>query len=233
MKVNNQEQLQLKLLGYFTINSTLSGCLIVDWLYSVESLDYPSGDEEYPQLILPKEFDWYPCVPQKYNELGYLTIGVNPSVELGLELRGLEFVDIPVYALGKGERHQSIFIEIHQWVETLEIEEGEEEQYINPQIEETNWQETTQALSRKFFGYTTAIGGGILICDMDFVRMCQNYHDNINAQIIVPVIDSVKGFRAGVVADIPEDLRDREFPVYGEYEGDTLKRITIEIANLN
>jgi hypothetical protein len=35
------------------------------------------------------------------------------------------------------------------------------------------------------------------------------------------------------MAHIPEKLCNTEFPVYGEYEGDLLKRITIEIANRN
>ena len=236
MKQESKEQLTQKLIGYLTLNTISAGCLIVDWLYCVESLYYLTGDEENRQLIIPKEFGWSPSVPDKYNELGYLRVGVNPSVELGLyssEEQAPEFVDIPVYALGKGDWHKSIFIEINQWVETLEIEEGEEEQYLNSQREGSNWQEITEQLSRKLFGYTTAIGGGILICDMDFVRMCRNYHDHMSDQIIVPTIDSVKGYRAGVMVYIPEELQDREFPVYGEYEGDLLKRIAIEIADNN
>ena len=42
---------------------------------------------------------------------------------------------------------------------------------------------------------------------------------------------NVPGFHGAVIINIPEDLRDREFSVFGEYERNALKRIIIEIAD--
>ena len=66
---------------------------------------------------------------------------------------------------------------------------------------------------------------------MEYVGLCRSHYHYKSHQIIVPADET--GFRAGVVAHIPEELQDREFPVYGEYQGDRLKRITIEIADNN
>jgi len=91
-----------------------------------------------------------------------------------------------------------------------------------------------QSLRRHLLGYVSAIGGGVLFCDSTFVRMCREYDCGIEDQITVPADgEASPGFRVGVNAYIPKELRNREFPVYGEYEGDLLKRITIEIVNAN
>ncbi|HBE17188.1 MAG TPA: hypothetical protein DEG17_23080 [Cyanobacteria bacterium UBA11149] len=69
-------------------------------------------------------------------------------------------------------------------------------------------------------GYVTATGQAILICDTDMIQMCENYIDYNSSQITVPPDGEIIGFRVGVIADIKSEADDREYPVYGEYEGD-------------
>ena len=52
MKVESQEQLNHKLIGYFMFDGIGSSCLIADWSYALESLDY-CGDDESPQSLIP------------------------------------------------------------------------------------------------------------------------------------------------------------------------------------
>jgi hypothetical protein len=241
MKQESKNQVTRKLLGYFMIEDCSGGCLIVDWLYSVESLDYFSGDREHPQLSIPIDEADVPSMFPRYHELEYIHVGVDPSFELiyysrqGQEIP--EFVDIPVYAIERGDYRTIISVEIEEWIPTLKILNEEQEEEHRKKIfepESYNLLVGKQPLRRHLFGYASATGGGILICDMDFVRLCREYHDCISDQVIVSADgEESPGFRAGVVAHIPEELQDREFPVYGEYEGDLLKRITIEIANNN
>ncbi|HAJ63382.1 MAG TPA: hypothetical protein DDW76_27730 [Cyanobacteria bacterium UBA11369] len=240
MERENQDLLTRKLLGYFMIEDCSGGCLIVDWLYSVESLHYPSGDEKQPQIIIPIGSELDPGFP-RYYQLGYIPAGVYPSFELRsygrLEQEITEYVDIPVYAIAKGDSHTIVSVEIEEWTPTLKIVNEEEYEEISTKKNAPELFEllaTKQPLRRHLFGYVSATGGGILICDSMFVKLCREYHDCIGNQITVPPDgEESPGFRAGVVAIIPEELRNREFPVYGEYEGDSLKRITIEIANAN
>jgi hypothetical protein len=66
---------------------------------------------------------------------------------------------------------------------------------------------------------------------MDMVKLCIDCAD-YDSQIT----DEMDGedpslLRTGVQVSLPID--DIENPVYGEYEGELLKRITLEIANAN
>ncbi|HBE20726.1 MAG TPA: hypothetical protein DEG17_10585 [Cyanobacteria bacterium UBA11149] len=236
MERESQQPLHRKLLGYFMVDSIYGACLIVDWRYCVESLDYPSGDEEYPQIIIPTDAESDPRVP-RYYELGYIPAGVYPSIDLRSDGRQeaeiTEYVDIPVYVISKGDFPTSIYVDIEGWIPRLEIVDEEPQPTV--QTEEFDWIETRNHLTRKLFGYVSATGGGILICNMDLVRLCRNYHNCLSDdnEIIAPPEGESPGFRTGVVAHIPEELQDREFPVYGEYEGDLLKRITVEIDRAN
>ena len=54
MKEESKDRVTRKLLGYFMVEDCSGGCLIVDWLYSVESLYYTSEDENRPQIIIPR-----------------------------------------------------------------------------------------------------------------------------------------------------------------------------------
>ncbi|HBE20730.1 MAG TPA: hypothetical protein DEG17_02775 [Cyanobacteria bacterium UBA11149] len=239
MKQQSKDPATRKLLGYFMVDGSSSGCLIVDWLYSKESLNYFSGDDNHPQIIIPTDADIDPGFP-RFHELGYISAGVYPSIELrdnDRQEQEIREYDIPVYAIATGDSHTIISVEIEEWIPTLKILDEAQEEEIKKKIFEPELcglLGTKQALRRHKFGYATATGGGILICDMDFVRMCREYHDCIGNQVIVSADgEESPGFRAGVIALIPEELQDREFPVYGEYEGDLLKRITIEIAENN
>ncbi len=240
MERTSEEQLTRKLLGYFMIEDCSGGCLIVDWLYSVESLYYPSGDENQPQIIIPIGSELDRGFP-RYNELGYIPVGVYPSFELrayGREGQKIpQYVDIPVYAIDTGDSQTIIYVEIEEWVPTLKILDEEQDEELRKKIFESelcDLLEGKKPRNRNLFGYVSATGGGILICDSMFVKICREYHDCIGNQITVPADgEESPGFRSGVMALIPEELQDREFPVYGEYEGELLKRITIEIANFN
>jgi hypothetical protein len=241
MESKTQQQLTRKLLGYFMVDGISSGCLIVDSLYSRESLYYPTGDEEYPQHSIPvDEADILPGLPRFY-ELGYIPVGVEPSFELSYHNRQEKeihkFVDIPVYAISQDDWLTSIAVEIEEWIPALKILDEEQYEEIIKKTYSPEFYDLMadkQSLRRHLFGYVTATGGVILICDTDFVRMCREYDNWIDDQITVSADgEASPGFRVGVNAHIPEELRNREFPVYGEYEGDLLKRITIEIVNAN
>lgn len=236
MEQKSKEPLNRKLIGYFMLEDCSGGCLIVDWLYSVESLYYPSGDEKQPQIIIPIGYELDPGFP-RYHELGYIPAGVYPSFDLRLEAKIPEFVDIPVYTISQGDLRTSIVVEIEEWIPALKILDEEQDEELRKKtfdIERWELLAEQQPFRRHLFGYVTATGGGILTCDSTFTRMCREYHDCIGNQITVPADgEESPGFRAGVIALIPEELRNREFPVYGEYEGDLLKRITIEIASTN
>ncbi len=240
MESEAKPQLTRKLLGYFMGDGTISSCLIVDCLYCRESLEYPFEDEEHAQVIIPvDEADIAPTLPRFY-ELGYIPTTVIPSFELSYDSRQEkeipEFVDIPVYAISQDDLRTSINIKIEEWIPSLKIldeEQYDELSYRTYAPEFYDLMVGKQSLHRHLFGYVAANGGAILICDPQFVRMCREY-DCGSEQIIVPADgEESPGFCVGVNAEIPEELLNREFPVYGEYEGDSLKRITIEIIHAN
>jgi hypothetical protein len=129
MKQESQYQLTRKLLGYFMIEDTSGGCLIVDPLYSVESLYYPSEDEKQPQIIIPIGAELDPKVP-RYYELGYIPVGVYASFDLTLEAEIPEFVDIPVYAISQDDLPTSIVVEIEEWIPALKILDEEQDEEL-------------------------------------------------------------------------------------------------------
>ena len=242
MESETKQPLTRKLIGYFMVETRIGGCIIVDPLYSRESLNYLSLNEEYPEIIIPvNEADIRPTAPRFY-DLGYIPVGVNPPFQLsdysGQEKEIPEYVDIPVYAISQGDLLTSIAVEIEEWIPSLKILDEEQDEAIRKKEHAPKFYDLMpgkQSLRRHLLGYVTATGGGIVICHIDFVRMCREFDYGIDEQLTVPEDgEDSPGFRVGVNAHISEEsLLNREFPVYGEYEGDSLKRITIEIVNAN
>jgi hypothetical protein len=159
----------------------------------------------------------------------YIKAGVSIDIDFTFDSEIPFYTEIPVYA-NYNERNllTSISVEVDLWVPRVEITD-EQEPIV--QKKDSGLLKTTTELNRNLIGSLTATGDAILICDMDMIHLC---HDcatyNGESQIIAPPEGEDKGFHAGVVFEIESD---REFPVYGEYEGDSLKRITIEIAKSN
>jgi hypothetical protein len=235
------------LLGYFQVEGdSMIGCYVIDWRYASEianSIIF-SGDDEHPQIALSINSDLNKAtnIPVAFQQKGYIRVGVFPSFNLRLykrvEQNFPEYIDIPVYVYFKKDWQVYLSIELDEWMSALDIVSEEEENRVLKEKFPTQVFELPKSkeLPRKrLFGYCTATGGGILICENDWlkVRACYKnfYFLDYGTQVTQPDEgEDMPGFRVGVFFAVPEELQDREFPVYGEYEGDFLKRIVIEIA---
>jgi hypothetical protein len=251
MSLENQPQPTRQLLGHFLIVGAYSSALIVDWGYLKDTLYYDSGDDEHPQITIPVDAEWNPDVP-KFTELGYIPVGVCPSIDLSEaadQLTGKPYtnIDIPVYAIGHGEAHTGLLIDVAAWIPSEEVSlaaynfklEQEDELGVAytlypPGLPEV-WELSPDqpVLRRQFFGYVTALGGGIVVCDSDLIWLVDDQHDGctFNQIICSAEADDAPGGRIGVMAYLPAEFQDKEFPVYGEYDGENLQHIIVEITD--
>ncbi len=184
------------------VNVNSGACLIADLSYASLCTDYFDADS---QIVVPTNL-----------ELGHIRAGVWAETDL------IDDGEFPVYAEYEADLLLRISIEIHLFIT--------EEQKFTSKMEESRLLDTTTQLIKKLLGYVAVNGGCCLITDMENVQLCLDHFNTVDSQITVPIdCDQFDSFRAGVLAETQID--DREFPVYGEYEGDLLKRITIEIAD--
>ena len=244
MKLQREQKIKRRLLGYFMVEGhSMLTCQIVDWKYLEE---YFQGDIEEkcqtifsidPNMSTEKKLE----LPQRFYEQGYIRVGVYPSFELSLQERDEqqfpEYIDIPVYANYRDDGQFSVSVEFSQWVASYEVWNSEDEQLERAKFlseEQIDYlSESENLLTRKLIGYVTGVWGEIIICETEFIDICNRYKTPFDStQIIVPSLEeNVPGFRGAVIVNIPEHLRDREFSVFGEYERNILKRITVEIAD--
>jgi hypothetical protein len=211
MNIKSETQSKRNFLGYFLLLGGSSSCIIIDWNYGSLCLDYGIDD----QIVIPVN-----------SELGYVRAGICVDIDLTSDSQVTNDIEIPVYADYQGDLLTNICIEIDLWISAVDITKRQEPTVEGEEYKSLN--QTTQ-LARKLIGYVTATGHGIIICDIDMLRMCENYNDYVNSQITIPPDGEIIGFRVGVLAEI--QLDDKEFPVYGEYKDDSIKRIIIEITH--
>jgi hypothetical protein len=219
MKQESKEPSSQKLLGYFILMSGCSSCMIFDWGYGSWCLDYLGDTDD----------DYQIAIPTKHSESGYILAAVQHPIELideqGNRVDPASPIDpeIPVYAEYEGDSLKRITIEIELLTR--------EKQNLTTHLEEPGSPNKSSQLTRNLLGCVTSTGGAVVICDMDMVKLCIDCAD-YDSQIT----DEMDGedpslLRTGVQVSLPID--DIENPVYGEYEGELLKRITLEIANAN
>ncbi|WP_017660514.1 hypothetical protein [Baaleninema simplex] len=124
-------------------------------------------------------------------------------------------------------------IEVANCLPAHEIEDAEE--FIN-NVYATPPQraEPKELLDVELIGYTTIIGGGLFICDLDMLWMSRRYSGGFSErnQIADSREGDAPGFCIGVAlclelqGIIPE--KGVELPIYGEYKGNFLQRVIIE-----
>ena len=243
-----QKQVTRRLLGYFLTGGDVAAddaayCNVIDWAFCSTVLEYYLGRGEPPQTTYTVGIEPVPksTVPPKFSELGYIHVQVAPSFTLRLEGRNEtelpEYIDVPVYVLREEDWRISIVVELDEWIPALNIPHDEEQRdLIRKQIfplEIIDLSETQQSLRRKLFGYVSTTGGGIVLCDTDYIwSASQNCVEKDEHQIVGQALDEeYPDYRAAVFFHIPEELEDRQFPVFGEYDGDFLTRIIVEIAD--
>jgi hypothetical protein len=218
MEKESKIQLTQKLLGYFILMAGYSSCMIFDWGYGSLCLDY-LGDSDN---------DYQIAIPTKHSESGYILGAVQHPIELiekgnSFDSASLLEPEIPVYAEYEGDSLKRVSIEIELWTG--------ERQKLTTHLEEPGLPNKRSQLIRNLLGYVTSTGGTVVICDMDLVKLCidcANYDSQIRYDMEG---ENPSLLRAGVRFSLPID--DKEIPVYGEYEGNQIKRITIEIAQSN
>ena len=223
MELETKKRFPRKLLGQFILIGGSSSCIIFNRAFGSQSLNYLGDSDNDYQIIIPTDLF----------ESGYILAAVQHPIEL-IDEKGNRFdytspldPEIPVYAEYKNELLKRISIEIASWIV--------QEQNITLQRKNSLPPAKTKQLNRKLLGYVTTTGSAIVICDMDMVHLsrdCAAYENQL--------IDEMEGedpspLRVGVQVNLPIENREipREYPVYGEYEGETLKRITIEIVDNN
>jgi hypothetical protein len=253
MELKHKQQLIRRLFGYFIVDGysvdescVSADCYISDWYYFDFIEDYldVDGTNEYYQIAVPLEESSSVQLKSKFLQQGNIPIGIFLSFNLNLEKRAEkkfpEYINIPIYAVYQKDGLFKISIEQNEWIPSLNIPLNEdEEERVKKQtfpLEIIDLSSYNELLSRKLFGYVTTNGGIIIICsgDPDFLYLCRKeggWCDKKHQIIVSGESEENKGFRVAVMFHIPEEIQDREFPVYGEYEGDFLKRIVIEIAS--
>lgn len=236
-----QKKIKRRLLGYFMVEGhSMLTCRIVDWKYLEEYL-LRNPDEECQIISYIDSETLKTKLPQQFYKQGYIRVGVDPSFELSLQERVEQqfpkYIDIPVYGIYQDDGQFSVSVELNEWVTSYKVWDSEDEQSernVAFSKDRVCYLSTSEKLlTRKLIGYVTGIWGEIIICETEFVDICNEYKTpSDSTQVTVPSLDeNVPGFRGAVIINLPEDLRDREFPVFGEYERNTLKRIIIEIAD--
>ncbi|MGF1490638.1 MAG: hypothetical protein ACFBSE_26400 [Prochloraceae cyanobacterium] len=248
MKLEKKQQVTRRLLGYFLAEGDVAAnesacCNIIDWEFCSDVLEYYTSCEESPQMtyIVGTEPVGKNRVPPKFSELGYIHVSVAPSFTLRLEGRNEtelpEYIDVPVYVLCEKDWGISVVVELDEWISALDIPNDDEQRdIIRKQIfplEIIDLSKTQRSLRRKLFGYVSATGGGIVLCEDNYIwSATQAFIEDKEHQIIGLAFDEgYPDYRAAVFFHIPEELEDRQFPVFGEYDGDFLTRIIVEIAD--
>lgn len=243
MKLDNNNLVIRRLLGYFMTIGNSGACEIYDSAFEMYIEEYGinyGGSDDCPQTNFP--IDSTPVrglsLPPKFYEQGYVSVNVYPSFKLRLnkrvETEFPEYNDIPIYLVRQNNWQLSVVIELDEWIQSLEIPDEDEEYekvlYQTFPVEVVDASKATGRLPRKLFGHVTAIEGGIFICETSFLYPFRKDSDFSEERNQV-VVSGNPCYRGGIRFYLPEELKDKEFPVFGEYEGDFLKRIVIEIAS--
>ena len=228
----NKTQTFSKLIGYFSLfDMDESGLiLILDNYFAPNSSDYINNTD---QLLAPINKLGKIFKNKTYNT-DYFRVGLGVPLYFENFKQMPEIIDIPVFIEYENNQIIGISIELEQWEKPLYILDSEV-YYLERSLEKSkkqyNYSSTeVEFKEEKILGYTSAIEGSILICELDLIDLCVTYGIKDHPQIIVPK-DASAGFRAGVLAPIPpnltEEIHNIEYPVYGKYNGKSLSKIFI------